>query len=281
MKKRFIAISQRLYEMQEYHEVREALAIDWGVFFKQYLSDFIMLPLSYTQDFSHYKPYIAGVILSGGNDLCVCNNNALNRKRDEFESSVIESCIKDSIPLLGICRGAQMIAYYFNSTINKCNNHTKPHEVIQCVNLDSNNCHSKCGKESNLDSANRCFTYAQHDKFLESIYDLVGVRDLDCKNENLDSNANFIKTDSVKSKNFHCFSVNSYHNYAIQTLGENLSALAISIHEDRDLRDFSIEAFRHNFYNIFGIMWHIERAGGMHNDSIFCLWKNAIKANLT
>ena len=257
MKKRFIAISQRLYETQEYHEVREALAIDWGVFFKQYLSDFIMLPLSYTQDFSHYKPYIAGVILSGGNDLSMCNNNALNRKRDEFESSIIESCIKDSIPLLGICRGAQMIAYYFHSTINKCSNHTKPHEVIQCVNLDST-------------------------------YDLGGVQGSGCKSrktiifsENIDSNANFIKTDSMKSKNFHCFSVNSYHNYAIQTLGENLSPLAISIHEDRDLRDFSIEAFRHNFYNIFGIMWHIERAGGMHNDSIFCLWKNAIKANLT
>lgn len=262
MKKYFIAISQRLYEMQEYHEAREALAIDWGLFFKQYLDDFIMLPLSYTQDFSCYKPYIAGVILSGGNDLSIFNNNALNIQRDDFEASIIESCIKDSIPLLGICRGAQMIAYYFNSTINKCSNHTQPHEVMQCINLDSNNCHFECNEEAILESKKE-FLPLNNSK----------------NNKHLESSLNSVKLDSIKTKDLLCFRVNSYHNYAIQILGKNLNALAI--HGDREnLSDFSIEAFRHNFYNIFGIMWHIERMGGMSNDSIFYLWKNAIKANL-
>lgn len=262
MKKRFIAISQRLYTMCAYNEVREALAIEWGLFFKRYLDDFIMLPLSYTQDFNHYKPYIAGVILSGGNDLSIFNNNALNKQRDEFESSIIESCIKDSIPLLGICRGAQMIAYYFNSSINKCSNHTTPHEVMQCKILDSNNYHFECNKETILESKKEFLPLNKNKN-----------------NKPLESNVDSVKTDSMKSTNFHCFSVNSYHNYAIQTLGENLSALAV--YGDREnLSDFSIEAFRHNFYNIFGIMWHIERDGGMRDDCVFSLWKSAIKANL-
>lgn len=55
--RKFIAITQRLYEMQGYHEVREALSIDWGEFFATYLSEYCMLPLSYRQDFTRYLPY--------------------------------------------------------------------------------------------------------------------------------------------------------------------------------------------------------------------------------
>lgn len=131
MKKRYIAISQRLYSMKEYNEIRESLAIDWGQFFAIHLHDFLMLPLSYKQDIAPYLPDIAGVILSGGNDLSVCNETPLNKERDIFETNLIDLCIKDSIPLLGVCRGAQMIAYYFNSQITPCKNHVGLHEVVQ------------------------------------------------------------------------------------------------------------------------------------------------------
>lgn len=381
MQKRFIAISQRLFT-QEYGEVREALALEWGEFFTKYLPDFLMLPLSYAQNFERYKPFIAGVILSGGNDLSVCSDSELNRRRDDFEANIIESCIKDSIPLLGICRGAQMIAHYFNSTINRCSNHTKPHMVRYI--LDSKNHNSKHGKESILESrrdflplkkaqnkktlesaekkvqnhkdlestqmdsnATIChFEILNEESFKESSKDILGShsqcdkileskKQAECRtisnsslNNNLDSHsytsnsaqssnydlnletkANFAKTDSMKSKNFYV-RVNSYHNYAIQKLGENLSALAIydkdnddrkdceednassekknyeksyykrKDYENKDLKDFSVEAFRHDFHNIFGIMWHIERLEGMNECCIFSLWKNAIEANL-
>ncbi len=231
MQKRYIAISQRLYSMQNYHEVREALAIDWGIFFTQYLSDFLMLPLSYKQDVTSYLPYIAGVILSGGNDLSICNNTPLNKERDIFEMKLITLCLERSIPLLGICRGAQIIGHYFGATINACINHVGTHKIMQ--NLDI---------VSHLDSMQSLY---QHKK---SVCDKQPIK---------------------------TFQVNSFHNYAIQSLGKDLIALA-SYGNYENLGDFSIEAFMHNTHTIFGIMWHIERENGMQNSDIFYLWKHTL-----
>ena len=65
--KKLIGISQRLIENTTYAEEREALALDWGMFFKQYLKEFLPLPLSYALEASSYIPYLSGVLLSGGN----------------------------------------------------------------------------------------------------------------------------------------------------------------------------------------------------------------------
>ncbi|WP_281651570.1 gamma-glutamyl-gamma-aminobutyrate hydrolase family protein [Helicobacter bilis] len=247
MKKRYIAISQRLYSMKEYNEIRESLAIDWGQFFAIHLHDFLMLPLSYKQDIAPYLPDIAGVILSGGNDLSVCNETPLNKERDIFETNLIDLCIKDSIPLLGVCRGAQMIAYYFNSQITPCKNHVGLHEVTQ--NLEST---IKVGglqvlenKTKNLDFVNYALNPAAHPDL----------------RENLETTQRFI--------------TNSFHNYAITELGDGLIALAIS----SDTKDYSIESFKHKSHNIFGIMWHIERERGMENSEVFQKWKNTLYAN--
>ena len=99
----FIGITQRLIGNESYHEERECLALDWGRLFKEDLfKNFIPLPLSYEINFSHYKHLVRAVILSGGNDLNFCNPNALSKKRDLYEKQVIELCLKEKIPLLGI-----------------------------------------------------------------------------------------------------------------------------------------------------------------------------------
>ncbi|TLD83016.1 gamma-glutamyl-gamma-aminobutyrate hydrolase family protein [Helicobacter trogontum] len=225
MKRQYIAISQRLYSMQEYNEVRESLALDWGQFFTEYLHDFLMLPLSYKQDITPYLPYIAGIILSGGNDLSIFNDTHLNRERDVFETNIIELCIRYSIPLLGICRGAQMIAHYFDSQITPCINHVGLHEVEQ--NLSP--IHSEVSVESRTQTL-----------------------------EGLEATQRF--------------RTNSFHNYAITQLGKELEILAIC----NNSNDLSIEAFKHKFHNIIGIMWHIEREMGMPNSDIFQYWKNTL-----
>ncbi len=202
--KKFIAISQRLYEVKEYYEIRETLSVDWGIFFRNYLNDFLMLPLSIEQNFIYYIPFVSGIILSGGNDLSIFNNNTLSARRDDFEIKLIESCIKHSIPILGICRGAQLLAHYFNSNLISCKNHVGIHEIQQ-------------GDE--------------------------------------------------------VFLTNSYHNYAIDKLGNNLISLANS-------KDSYIESFKHDTFPIFGIMWHIERDKGMINDGIFNEWLKMIKERI-
>jgi len=198
----FIGITQRLIENESYKEFREALALDWGSLFNDILfKPFLPLPLSYELDFKDYKPHLNAVILSGGNDLSLFNTNFLSQKRDTYERQIISSCLENDIPLLGICRGAQMIAHYFNATILKKPNHTKKH---------------------------------------------------------------LIQTNKGE------FMVNSFHNYSITNLKDPLEILALA-------QDKSIEAFKHKNAKIFGIMWHIERNGGLNADFILKEWLESIR----
>ena len=57
------------------------------------------------------KPY--GVVLSGGSDI------GKNKIRDESEKFLIKFAIKNRIPLIGICRGMQLIGNFFNSKLIK------------------------------------------------------------------------------------------------------------------------------------------------------------------
>ncbi|RXJ55377.1 gamma-glutamyl-gamma-aminobutyrate hydrolase family protein [Candidatus Marinarcus aquaticus] len=111
-----IAITQRLIDHTGDDEVREALDINYCKF--MYECGFLPIALPYEVNFKSYfkELNIEGVLLTGGNDLNVCNPNELSNKRDEFEKQLISYCIEHSIPVFGICRGLQIIAHYFNSS---------------------------------------------------------------------------------------------------------------------------------------------------------------------
>lgn len=65
------------------------------------------------------------LLLSGGNDINPeiygadkdAYNTALDKKRDFFELEMIDKAYKRKIPILGICRGAQLINIYFKGTL--------------------------------------------------------------------------------------------------------------------------------------------------------------------
>ncbi|MCX2682335.1 gamma-glutamyl-gamma-aminobutyrate hydrolase family protein [Campylobacter sp. MIT 21-1685] len=128
----FIGITQRLIINKSYYEERETLALDWGKLFanEKLFEGFLPLPLSYELDFKHYIAHLKAVILSGGNDLYSYNSNDLSKKRDEYEKHIIAFCLKNKLPLLGICRGAQIIASFFNSTLKQCKNHLNEHQIF-------------------------------------------------------------------------------------------------------------------------------------------------------
>lgn len=202
MSLKFIGISQRLLQNESYCELREALSLEWGEFFAKNLEGFLPLPLSYAINIECYQEVLAGVILSGGNDLNALNPNPLSQKRDLYETKIIELCQRTHKPLLGVCRGAQMLSEYFGSQLKLGAGHVGEH---------------------------------------------------------------FIKTAQNE-----IYKVNSFHNYCIVKLGEEL--VAQSYAEDK-----SVESFFHKTLPFFGIMWHIEREGGMENQEIFTKWIEAIK----
>lgn len=120
--KKVIAITQNIIENNSYKEVRETLDINYIKLIQDL--GFTPLILSSRIDIEEYFSIfkIDGLILSGGNDLNCCNENDYSKQRDSFEKKLIEYCIKYTIPILGICRGMQIIADYFGSTFEKVDN---------------------------------------------------------------------------------------------------------------------------------------------------------------
>ena len=75
---------------------------------------------------------IEGIILTGGNDLNRLSD-AINPSltRDNLEKMLIKYAISKKIPLIGYCRGMQLINDYFNGSLIKIENHVaKKHDVI-------------------------------------------------------------------------------------------------------------------------------------------------------
>ena len=64
---------------------------------------------------------IKAFILSGGNDLSFfekSNQKKVDIYRDNLELLILEHCQKKKIPVIGICRGLQMMTYFTNKKIN-------------------------------------------------------------------------------------------------------------------------------------------------------------------
>lgn len=66
----------------------------------------------------------AGIILSGGNDI------GSKIDRDNFENSILKWSISAKVPVLGICRGMQMINRFEGGTLEKTDDHVQVTHVL-------------------------------------------------------------------------------------------------------------------------------------------------------
>ena len=139
-----ILITQRFIENNSYAEMREALDSNWGKFFNEVNA--IPIPCLSEFDIEKYLNLtdIGGVLLSGGNDLSIFSLDKASLLRDKFENNLIKKCIEHDIPLLGICRGMQIIASYFGVPLKKKEGHIGTyHELTFIKDSTYYNCFSK------------------------------------------------------------------------------------------------------------------------------------------
>ena len=125
-----IGITQRLVREEKYDEIRNALDIRWQELLLSI--DLIPIPIPINIDFSLYADLgLNGIILTGGNDLSSQLDNLLSNLRDKHEIECIRYAIENSIPLFGVCRGMQLIAEYFGSTLKGVDGHiAKRHQFV-------------------------------------------------------------------------------------------------------------------------------------------------------
>jgi len=70
----------------------------------------------------------SGILLTGGNDLAAYGGDA--PERDETETALLDLAERRDLPVLGVCRGMQMIQHRFGSRLEKVPGHVAPRQRI-------------------------------------------------------------------------------------------------------------------------------------------------------
>ena len=71
---------------------------------------------------------VAGILLTGGNDPVACGGDA--PERDETENWLIRRALDGGLPLLGVCRGMQMIQHHFGVPLHPVSGHVCAEQQI-------------------------------------------------------------------------------------------------------------------------------------------------------
>jgi putative glutamine amidotransferase len=185
--KKKIAISLRVVKAPNYEEKRDALSHDWTKIFEDIGLWPILIPnnLKDLEEFLNSME-IRGVIISGGDNIGDFPD------RDKTEKTLIDYGIKKEIPILGVCRGMQIINRRFGGLENKTSNfdHVKTNhpillekkEIILALKssqINVNSYHNNTIKIENLAEELESFAIHKEDNtvegFLHKEHKIIGV----------------------------------------------------------------------------------------------------------
>lgn len=126
---RTVLISQRVELIKSYGERRDCLDQNWCGFLQR--CGFLPIPVMNREEelealLDLTKP--AGILLSGGNDLAAYGGDA--PERDATERRLIALGISQNIPIMGVCRGFQMLCDYFGEKLERVQNHVARRHIV-------------------------------------------------------------------------------------------------------------------------------------------------------
>ena len=124
-----VAVTQRVSVVPTYGERRDCLDQAWTRFLTN--CGLLPVPLPNVQKTALALCEMAGVsglVLTGGNDLAEFGGDA--PERDAVELSLLDWAEKMEIPVLGVCRGMQVIQRRFLNVLDRVQGHVTPRQVI-------------------------------------------------------------------------------------------------------------------------------------------------------
>ena len=127
-----VLITQRLVQESRYQEERDALDVRWNLFLEK--AGLIGIPVPSGIDLDQLISAvnnISGLVISGGGDLGALSNDPSEKARDALESSLCDRMFKLRLPVLGVCRGMQMLAYRDGFSLCKSDGHVGTRHVLK------------------------------------------------------------------------------------------------------------------------------------------------------
>ena len=181
-----IGISSRIMNIEKFDEKRDAISHDWIDF----LQKLEILPIIIPNKLKDIDEYIStlnldGIILSGG------DNIGEFPERDKTEIRIIDYSTKNNIPILGVCRGMQLINEFFNGKNIKSDNlnHVGKYHDVKVKNsnfkdmlgeeLEVNSFHNNLIKKEDVGQELEIFAESEEDSTIEGYfhkrYPIIGV----------------------------------------------------------------------------------------------------------
>jgi len=113
-----IGITMRVTSAQGYNELRDTIAQDWPKYMSYLFphANYFFIPNIEESAIDYCKKKNINLLIISGGD-----NIGLFEKRDKTELILLEFMINSKLPVIGICRGMQLIHHYFGGIIKDGN----------------------------------------------------------------------------------------------------------------------------------------------------------------
>lgn len=112
-----IGLTMRVAVDPSHGEERDALASDWGDLLQEVLPSAIWVPIPNIGERAvelAKELGLTGLVLTGGNDL------GERPRKDTTDRGLLRWALDASIPVLGVCRGMQVLGDMFGSQLARC-----------------------------------------------------------------------------------------------------------------------------------------------------------------
>lgn len=133
-----VGLTQRVSIVDEYGERRDCLDQEWTHF----LDDLGYTPVPIPNQIDSIGAYIDGIdldafILTSGNDLASVDNPTNPApERDAVEKAIVDHAIENEMPVLGVCRGLELLNTHFGGSLIEVSGHAGTTHEVDIVDPD-------------------------------------------------------------------------------------------------------------------------------------------------